>query len=172
MRKIDWFQFEKLVAHAYQMQGFTITRKGGANPDGGVDLIIEKDGQQIAIQCKQWRTRNVGVKAAREFLGALTDAKIPRGIFITLNELTVDAQQLADKHGIEIIDERVLCAMLEAVKIREDPFALELLNDERKFCPKCEERMILRTAAKGSNLGRQFWGCSAYPRCRYTLQID
>ncbi|MDX8130379.1 NERD domain-containing protein [Methylomonas sp. OY6] len=33
-------------------------------------------------------------------------------------------------------------------------------------CPKCGKPMILRTAKTGDNQGNQFWGCSAYPRCR------
>lgn len=36
---------------------------------------------------------------------------------------------------------------------------------ERK-CPKCGSDMVLRTAKRGENAGRQFWGCSAFPRCR------
>jgi hypothetical protein len=55
--------------------------------------------------CKQWKTWNVGGKPVCEFLGALTDAGIQRGIFITLAGYTGDAKQLAEKHGIEIVNE-------------------------------------------------------------------
>ncbi len=34
------------------------------------------------------------------------------------------------------------------------------------LCPACGARMVQRTARKGRNPGRRFWGCSAYPRCR------
>ena len=100
LRSIDWFQFEKLVGLVYRKLGYTVTRRGGANPDGGIDLIIEKDGQKTAVQCKQWKTWNVGVKAVREFLGALADAGLQSGIFITLCGYTAEAKQLAQKHGI------------------------------------------------------------------------
>ena len=33
-------------------------------------------------------------------------------------------------------------------------------------CPLCGKPMVLRTAKKGRNEGRQFWGCTAYPECR------
>jgi hypothetical protein len=39
VRSIDWFQFEKLVGLAYRKLGYTVTRRGGANPDGGIDLV-------------------------------------------------------------------------------------------------------------------------------------
>ncbi len=166
---IDWFQFEKLVALAYRRLGYSVTRRGGANPDGGIDLVIEKDGQQSAVQCKQWKTWNVGVKAVREFLGALTDAGIQKGIFITLCGYTGDAKQLADKHGIEILNETGLKHLLQSADAATDPEVLALLRDTRKFCPKCESQMLLRTATKGLGAGKQFWGCSAYPKCRFTM---
>ena len=172
LRAVDWFQFEKLVALAYELQGYLVSRRGGANPDGGIDLVIGKDGVQTAIQCKQWKAWNVGVKPVREFLGALTDAKIERGIFITLNGYTGDAKQLAEKHGIEIINETGFAEMLSGLNLHVDSRALEILNDTRKFCPKCERLMIERVAEKGPNPGQRFWGCSGYPKCRFTMPFN
>lgn len=62
LHSIDWFQFEQLTALVYRKLGYTVTRRGGANPDGGIDLAIERDGECIGVQCKHWRTWNVGVK--------------------------------------------------------------------------------------------------------------
>jgi restriction system protein len=33
-------------------------------------------------------------------------------------------------------------------------------------CPKCGMPMTLRTARQGDNQGKQFWGCTGYPRCK------
>lgn len=172
LHMIDWFQFEKVVACIYRKLGYSVERRGGANPDGGIDLVIRKDGETKAVQCKQWKSWNVGVKTVREFLGALTDAGIQRGIFITLRGYTGEAKQLADKHGIEIVNESDLAAMLAVADSRFDPEVLGILRDTRKFCPKCEQEMVLRTASKGPGFGRQFWGCSAYPRCRFTMPVS
>ena len=35
-------------------------------------------------------------------------------------------------------------------------------------CPKCGAPLVLRKAQSGAYAGKQFWGCSAFPRCRYT----
>lgn len=172
MRAIDWFQFEKLVALVYRKSGCVVTRRGGANADGGIDLVIEKDGQRSAVQCKQWKTWNVGVKAVREFLGALTDAGIQKGVFITLCGYTDEAKQLADKHGIEIVNEVSLARMIEATGAQFDPEVLAILKDTRKFCPRCENEMVLRTATKGLGAGQKFWGCSTYPKCRFTMPVS
>lgn len=39
-------------------------------------------------------------------------------------------------------------------------------------CPLCKKMMVLRTTKKGSRAGSQFWGCSAYPKCRGSLKFD
>jgi restriction system protein len=171
IRGIDWFQFEQLVALVYRKQGYAVSRRGGANPDGGIDLVIERDAAHIAVQCKHWKTRDVGVKAVREFLGALTDSGIPHGMFITLGGYTGDAKRLADKHGIEVLNETGLAGQLDATDARFDPAVLEILRDKRKLCPKCEREMVLRTAGTGLGAGKQFWGCSGFPRCRFTMPL-
>ncbi len=171
MRAIDWFQFEKLVALVYRKLGYTVTRLGGANPDGGIDLVVEKDNQRLAVQCKHWKTWNVGVKAVREFLGALTDAGIRQGIFITLSGYTGEAKQLAEKHGIEIVNENGLAKMIDGRGARPDPEVLAILKDTRKFCPRCENEMVLRTATRGLGAGQKFWGCSTYPKCGFTMPV-
>lgn len=42
---------------------------------------------------------------------------------------------------------------------------------EKKICPRCGSELVLRTAKKGDNAGNQFWGCSAFPKCRYVENI-
>ena len=32
-------------------------------------------------------------------------------------------------------------------------------------CPNCGSSMVKRTAKKGVNAGRYFWGCSSFPNC-------
>ena len=39
-------------------------------------------------------------------------------------------------------------------------------------CPKCGSEMILRTAKRGDRKGKQFYGCSKYPKCRKMINID
>lgn len=39
-------------------------------------------------------------------------------------------------------------------------------------CPACGEAMVLRTARKGEKAGRQFYGCSHFPKCRGTVPIS
>ncbi|WP_417666943.1 NERD domain-containing protein [Pseudidiomarina sp.] len=38
--------------------------------------------------------------------------------------------------------------------------------DEGVQCPKCGAQMVKRLVKRGEHQGRQFWGCSAFPKCR------
>ena len=38
-------------------------------------------------------------------------------------------------------------------------------------CPQCGKPMALRTAQKGKNSGKQFWGCTGYPECKKIAEI-
>jgi len=166
LNALDWYQFEKLVEAVYEQQGYSVERTGGANPDGGLDLTISKDGIHIGVQCKHWKSWKVGVKQIRELLGALVDRGLSNGIFVTVKEYTLEAKEFAVKHGIELVGENQFLQMLESVEWKFNPAIQAVLRDARKICPKCEAEMVLRTATKGRNIGQQFWGCSTYPRCK------
>lgn len=43
-------------------------------------------------------------------------------------------------------------------------------NQADDSCPMCGNPMVLRTARSGHNQGKQFLGCSAYPKCRVVKQ--
>lgn len=44
--------------------------------------------------------------------------------------------------------------------------------DNTPVCPKCNAPMILRTATKGERIGKKFWGCSNYPKCRTIVNVE
>lgn len=48
----------------------------------------------------------------------------------------------------------------------------EIGSGDHPQCPECGGDMVLRTARRGSNAGKQFWGCSNYPQCRTTVDIS
>lgn len=39
-------------------------------------------------------------------------------------------------------------------------------------CPTCGGSLVLRTAKRGKKEGNQFYGCSHYPKCRYTRPLN
>ncbi len=43
---------------------------------------------------------------------------------------------------------------------------------EKRICPRCGKQLVLRTAKSGVNAGKQFWGCTGYPDCKYTDSLQ
>ena len=39
------------------------------------------------------------------------------------------------------------------------------------ICPRCGQKLVLRTAKRGDHVGDQFYGCSGFPKCRYTRKL-
>ena len=102
--EIDWFQFERFCAALLRTEGYEVTRKGGAQPDGGVDLIAVKGNERILVQCKHWRTWTVQEKVIREMLGSMTHFQVSCGAIYTLNGWTKPAAGFALSHSITLVD--------------------------------------------------------------------
>ena len=69
------------------------------------------------------------------------------------------------------VDENTKEKHIENIKHRIEDNAVNnnsVLPDETKpICPRCGSLLVLRTAKKGENVGKSFYGCSSYPKCRY-----
>lgn len=172
LRRIDWFHFEKVIEALYLSHGYTVRRLGGAHPDGGVDLIVTTPDDRFVVQCKHWCRDIIGVQNIRELLGTLTDSGIPKGVYATMRGYSDPARDVGVRNGLVLLDEKQLVELIIALGPDYGARVMELLNDPRKFCPKCEAEMVLRTARHGKNPGKQFWGCSDYPRCKGTLEAE
>ena len=166
LRKVDWFQFEKLIELIYRHHGFSVKRFGGAKADGSVELIVESPTEEFVVQCNPCRKSKVGVRNIRELAGTLTDNKIPKGILITMADYSGDARLLASQHDIQILNELNLIETLEQSGLIFSDQLSSLFSDKRIFCPQCENEMVLRMAHLKGN---QFWECSNFPRCKYTI---
>lgn len=42
----------------------------------------------------------------------------------------------------------------------------------KMVCPVCHSPMVKRLAKKGTNAGKWFWACSAFPKCRKVVGIE
>jgi restriction system protein len=159
IRTLSWSRFETLVAEAYRRQGYTVSRPSANGPDGGVDLVLRKDGNTLLVQCKQWKVWKVGVKVIREMYGVLTDRKAHGVVVVTSGMFTQEARTPRPPSSPPVPRAAAQPATQGPAK---EP------DSGQKRCPQCGHPMILRTAQRGSQAGQQFWGCSQFPRCRAT----
>lgn len=177
--KMTWREFEELVAEAYRRQGYDATVTGSAGGDGGVDVVLRRDGQETLVQCKQWRARQVGVKVVREMVGVVADAGAARGIIVTYGRFSEDAQSFADNNGIELVDGAALERMIAEAKRpkaettqRPSSSPPPQPKSASPRCPDCGGAMTRRVSHKGHYAGKPFWGCTRYPQCRGIVPIE
>ncbi len=62
IRELSWLEFEHFVLEAFRRQGYD-AQLTNAGADGGVDVILQGEDGLKLVQCKQWKTKRVGVKA-------------------------------------------------------------------------------------------------------------
>lgn len=57
------------------------------------------------------------------------------------------------------------------IETDQDNKSSEENMSQKLICPKCGSELVLRTARNGANIGKNFYGCSGFPKCRYILNI-
>ncbi|GLQ46691.1 membrane protein [Dyella lipolytica] len=170
LRAIDWREFEMLVGEAFRRQGYLVHETGLGGADGGIDLILRKDGAITLVQCKQWRNRLVDVKVVREMYGLLGHHHADAVKIVAIGSYTDDAQAFAQGKPIELVHGNALLEMVRESqklsptrhKVAKEP---EVASGAEPLCPICARAMVQRTNRKS---GKTFWGCSDYPACHGT----
>lgn len=160
-----------MVGEAFRRKGFEVKENGGGGADGGIDLILYKNGKKSIVQCKRWKTFSINVSLIRELYGVMSAESANECIFVSSGNYTSEARLFAENKPIWLIDGEELLKMVEGAQLsKHQPnlMQLETLKQEAPACPLCSSSMVKRTAKKGTNAGSEFWGCSKYPACRGT----
>ena len=169
IRELSWLEFEHFVLEAFRRQGYDAKlTKAGA--DGGVDVVLNgKDGVKL-VQCKQWKAKQVGVKAIRELAGVVAAQNAQGGIFVCSGTYTNDAQSFARNADIELIGGKQLERLIRPEQqVFENAYVEP--NPVANKCPRCGSDLVQRTSKRGSKAGSAFIGCAGFPKCRYTRDL-
>jgi len=174
IRAMPWDRFEYMIGEAFRRQGYRVTEHGGGGADGGIDLILHRKGTTTLVQAKRWNQQRVGVPVVREMYGVLMDRKADQFIIVSSGSFTRDAYDFAQGKPITLVDGKELYELIQSV---QTPGASApspntcTADDQPPICPACGSGMVQRTARKGRNRGKTFWGCSRYPLCRGILSL-
>lgn len=174
-----WRQFEQLVGEAFRRQGYAVEESGLGGADGGIDLILRKDGRRTLVQCKQWKRQQVGVSVVREMAGLLAHHRAHAVKIVCIGNYTKDAERFAQGKPIELISGAQLLGMIRAVQretglsheqqVRIEPVLVPIeavpTAPASPTCLRCGSALVQRINRPTSE---SFWGCSQFPRCRGT----
>ena len=174
--------FELLVGAALRNSGYRVVNQALPGPDGGVDLIVEKDRKRVLVQCKHWQTKSVGVGVIREIVGVVASRKADGAMVVTSGRFTDEAKAFAARTGVDLLDGERLQKLIKAAPNqsakaphKSPPTAApptEWSAATSPACPKCGGSMIRRTARQGVYAGKDFWACRGYPSCRGIINIS
>lgn len=170
LKEVSWEQFEEIVAAAFAKRGHQckVTQAGA---DGGIDVVTQKDGRTWYIQCKHWKSKQVGVDVVRSFYGVIQADKVAGGYICTSGEFTGEARRFAEKVNIKLINGQALANLVRLGKGSEVATgSLKLATEafyrvDKMVCPACSSPMVRRRAMSGPHEGKRFWGCSQFPEC-------
>ncbi|MEX8497730.1 restriction endonuclease [Leptothrix ochracea] len=174
LEAITWQEFEQLVGEAFRLQGYEVTETGGGGADGGVDLLLVRDGETFLVQCKQWKAFKVGVQVVRELYGVMAAQGATGGWVVTSGRFTPAAHDFAQGRNIALIDGPQLMAMLKKYApskaqahhtVTTSPPAAPH-QPHQLHCPLCGAPMVQRRAQRGDHAGQSFWGCTQFPQCK------
>jgi restriction system protein len=172
---MTWREFEGLVQEAFRLRGYTVRRIGGDGPDGGVDLVLERDGERTLVQCKQWKAFKVGVTVVRELYGVMAAKGVASGIVVTSGTFTPDAVEFAAGRNVRLIAGDELHGLIRearaAAPLPAGTTTAVAGPASTKGCPRCGSPMVKRQAKRGASSGQAFYGCSRYPACKGTLSF-
>lgn len=145
---------------------------------------VQVESQDIYV-IKRNRLTECASMICEKFSKIIMDQSEIEKIYFKLLPLTNVSEEVKKQH-IETINQKhrkniqsdIICAPSTVSKETEQKQEnKEIVNDgleskDNLICPRCSSKLVLRTAKKGENAGKQFYGCSNYPKCRYIMPIN
>jgi restriction system protein len=115
LRSMSWQEFEQLTGETFRRLGFRIEETGQGGADGGLDLLLTKDGHRYAVQCKHYRAK-VGAPVVRDAVGVAVHIRAHAVYVVGLSGFTKAASDYARGKPVHLIDGRQLLRMIEQGK--------------------------------------------------------
>lgn len=166
--QMDGFLFEEYLKELYLLMGYKVELTQSVG-DYGADLILTKEGKRIVIQAKRY-SKNVGVTSVQEIIGAKGYYKADEARVVTNSYFTKPAINLAKELDVKLVDRDLLIDKILSVHPEKKINIIKENEEEKRpsrICPRCNSKLILRRGKRG-----KFFGCSSFPSCRYTEDIQ
>lgn len=101
-RSLSGIDFEKEVGRLYQRLGYQVSMTPRTG-DGGVDLLLRKDGRLTVVQCKAHQ-KKIPIGVARELSAAMRDFKADAAIIACLEGVTKPVRDYIQDKPIQIVE--------------------------------------------------------------------
>jgi len=172
---LTWSQFESYLAEYFRRRGASVTHRGGAVADGGVDLVLDDVSGRRIVQAKHWKSRSVGVVPLRALWGILDDERAQGAVVVTSGQFTPDAVRFAEGKRLELIGRDQFVRLVAEMKGTGSPLPVApapAVAEAAEACPRCRRGVLVtKKAHRGRNAGSEFLSCSRFPECKYARDL-
>lgn len=111
--KMSWPEFSALLEEGFARQGYSVERIQGA-----ADFVLSRQGRTTLVSARRWKAARPG----EESLKALHEAAQSQGagscLYVTLGELSANAQVFAKRHEVQLMQGAALALLLKNAKLR------------------------------------------------------
>ena len=99
---LDGWEFERQIATLYRNQRFEVEETPGSG-DGGVDLILRREGKKWIVQCKQ-HANPVPPTVVRDLFGTMVHERADAAILVATAGFTPGTREFAAEKPITLVD--------------------------------------------------------------------
>ncbi len=113
----------------------------------------------------------VEVKEVREQYGVGTAEGAAGGALVTSGDFSENVQEFASGKSLILVDVPQLLRLVRGVQVSAVPTRVESAPELQPVrsvpaYPSCDVPMVLQSARRGRNAGKEFWVCSTHPKCK------
>src|SRR5690349_8601327 len=112
LRAMSWIEFGPALADAYRRDGYEVQPL----PAGAAEFEIARDFRRTVVAAKRFKVARTGVEPLRDLVKQKGVREAHACAYVTIGEVTDNAREYADKHGVTFVDARELARLMRARK--------------------------------------------------------
>jgi restriction system protein len=106
-RGLSGESFISTLEEGFRRAGYVVTRM-----EGGVDLMLRREGLVTLVACRRWKAMRTGIEPLREFESATRKHGAAGRMYIAAGEVTENARVFAAERNIRLVQEEELARLL------------------------------------------------------------
>jgi len=109
---MNWAEFSALLEEGFTRQGYKVERATGA-----ADFALRRDGGTTLVAARRWKAAHPGEDALKALHGAARASDAKSCLYVTLGELSGNAQAYAKRNNVQLMQGQALAYLLQHAKL-------------------------------------------------------
>ncbi len=108
---MGWPQFAALLEEGFSKQGYRVERMQGV-----ADFALRREGRTTLVSARRWKAARPGEESLRTLREAAQSSGASDCLYVTLGELSANAQSYAKRHEVQLVQGAALAHLLKDAK--------------------------------------------------------